>query len=77
MFIDLHITEAEYIKTNLKGDDLNIFLDKFLSLKETQAFVDKIKIITSYEQAFSLLALTQSYDLINEFILDDQINLKN
>lgn len=76
MFIDLHVTEAEYIKTNLRGDDLNIFLDKFLSLKETQAFVDKIKIINSYEQAIAVLALTQSYDLINEFILDDQINLK-
>lgn len=76
MFIDLHVTEAEYIKTNLRGDDLNIFLDKFLSLKETQAVVDKIKIITSYEQAIAVLALTQSYDLINEFILDEQINLK-
>lgn len=76
MFIDLHVTEAEYIKTNLTGDDLNIFLDKFLSLKETQAIVDKIKIITSYEQAIAVLALTQSYDLINEFILDEQINLK-
>ena len=39
MFIDLHVTEAEYIKTNLRGDDLNIFLDKFLSLKETQAAI--------------------------------------
>ena len=76
MFLDLHITEEEYIKTNLKGDQLNIFLDKFISLKETQAIVDKIKIITSYEQAIVVLALTQSYELIYTFILDEQINFK-
>lgn len=72
MFLDLHMTQQENTKIDLTGTNLDLFLDKFLSLKETQVSVDKIKIISSYEDAMTILTLTQSYELLSTFILDDQ-----
>ena len=76
MFVDLHITQQENTKINITDENLDVFLDKILSLKETQASIDKIKIISSYDEVMSVLSLTQSYELLSEFTLDDQSSLK-
>ena len=72
MFLDLHITEQQNSTIDLKGRSLDLFLDKWISLKETQAIVDKIKPISSYKEGITIISLTQSYDLVDAFILDDQ-----
>ena len=70
LFLDLHLSN-NIDKYDIK-DDTNLFLDRFISLKETQVAVDKIRPIVTHEDMFPVMALTSSYDFIGTFILDDQ-----
>ena len=72
MLIDLHITEQEGTKINLKDNNLDLFLDKFLSFKEIQFNVDKTQIISSADDLYRIVTLTQSFDLVNTFMKGPQ-----
>ncbi|MDC1491347.1 CHAT domain-containing protein [Gammaproteobacteria bacterium] len=63
LHIDLHLT-----KINLKDKNLDLFLDKFFSIKEIQFTVDKNQIISSSDDVYRIITLTQSFDLINTSI---------
>jgi len=71
MFLDLHISTGTK-KINFSEIKLDLFIEKFISLKELQISVDKINKIRSYENIISIITLTQSFDLISEFVLDDK-----
>ena len=68
MLIDLHLSDQEATKINLKDKNLDLFLVKFLSLKETQFNISKTQIISSGEDIYRIIALTQSFDLVDVFI---------
>jgi len=70
MFIDMFITQDSDIV--FSDGELDFFIQKYILLKETQLEAGYIKTITSFEDLYSILTFTQSFDLVYEFILDDQ-----